>query len=158
MYTSGRQIASALSHGNIRFYAIWVILTHLSFLYRHIARQGGTVVTALSWCPTKNHLAWTDGSGEFFQWQKPISDGQPDPVKVINSSTTAKPRADLDLFGEEPLDTGTSALALDQNIDAEVEAEDDYDNWIVDDLGGGMQDEPTAGPKASDGYVKEMGE
>ncbi|EKM80549.1 hypothetical protein AGABI1DRAFT_126609 [Agaricus bisporus var. burnettii JB137-S8] len=123
---------------------------------RHIARLGGTVVTALSWCPTKNHLAWTDGNGEFFQWQKPISDGQPDPVKVINSSTTAKPRADLDLFGEEPLDTGTSALALDQNIDAEVEAEDDYDNWIVDDLGGGMQDEPTAGPKASDGYVKEM--
>lgn len=102
-------------------------------------------------------MAWTDNNGEFFQWHKPISDGQPDPVKVISSSTT-KSRVGLDLFGEEPVDTGTSALVLDQNIDAEVDAEDDYDNWIVDDLGGGMQDEPPAGIKGSDGYVKEMGE
>lgn len=76
---------------------------------------------------------------------------------MINTSAS-KSKVGLDLFGEEPVDAGAPTLALDQNVDAEVEPEDDYDNWIVDDLGDGMQDKPTVGIKGSDGYVKEMGE
>lgn len=78
----------------------------------------------------------------------------------MNNSTTVqmKPKTGLDLFGEEPVGVAASIAAPeDENADVEVEAEDDYDNWIVDDLGGGMQDEPTAGIKGGDGYIKEMG-
>jgi hypothetical protein len=120
------------------------------------------VITSLAWCPKKNHLAWTDNNGEFFQWHNPISDTQPDPVKwtsVSNNSTTipVKPKSGLDLFGEEPANTKEQTAATgDGTADVDVDADDDYDNWIVDDLGGGMQDEPVVG-RPTDGYIKEMG-
>jgi hypothetical protein len=158
MCMCGRQITSVWSRGNIKLIiVIGATWTHGSVFFRHTSRQAGTIITSLAWCPRKNHLAWTDNNGEFFQWHKPIADGQPDPVKVINTSAS-KSKVGLDLFGEEPVDAGAPTLALDQNVDAEVEPEDDYDNWIVDDLGDGMQDKPTVGIKGSDGYVKEMGE
>ncbi|KAF5351668.1 hypothetical protein D9756_007710 [Leucocoprinus leucothites] len=130
---------------------------------KHIAKQGGAVVTSLAWCPQKNHLAWTDNNGEFFQWHNPISDAQPDPVKktsVINASTTipVKPKTGLDLFGEEPANVNgsTPGATGEETADIDIDADDDYDNWIIDDLGGGMQDEPVVGNKAGDGYIKEM--
>lgn len=70
-----------------------------------------------------------------------------------------KPKTGLDLFGEETGDAEepTTAELGDENHETGVDAEDDYDNWIVDDLGGGMQDEPAVGDKPSNGYIKEMG-
>ena len=133
-----------------------------SFL-RHMAKQAGAVITSLAWCPKKNHLAWTDNNGEFFQWHNPISGAQPDPVKktsVSSNSTTIpiKPKTGLDLFGEEPVNTESAGRVTgEETADVDVDADDDYDNWIVDDLGGGMQDEPVVGNKASDGFIKEMG-
>jgi chromosome transmission fidelity protein 4 len=51
------------------------------------------------------------------------------------------------LWGEEP--------------DAGAEGGDPYgDDWIIDDLGDGMEDEPESAKatRAGDGFVKEMGE
>ncbi|KAL9708702.1 DNA polymerase alpha accessory factor Mcl1 [Leucoagaricus gongylophorus] len=132
------------------------IVTH------HVAKQSDGVVTCLVWCPNRNHLAWTDNNGEFFQWHNPISGAHPDPVKKIditNGSLTisVKPKTGLDLFGEEPANTHELVGATaEETPDIDADADDDYDNWIVDDLGGGMQDELAVGNKPSDGHIKEM--
>ena len=136
------------------------IMTH--YFLRHVVRQSDAVVTSLVWCPKRNHLAWTDTNGEFFQWRNPISDIHPDPVKKlgVNNSLTSsiQPKTGLDLFGEEPTNTHELAgIATEDIPDVDVDVDDDYDNWIVDDLGGGMQDEPAVGKRPSDGYIKEMG-
>jgi len=86
----------------------------------------------------------------------------PDPVKKlgVNNSlaSSMQPKTGLDLFGEEPTNTHESAgLTTEETPEVDADADDDYDNWIVDDLGGGLQDEPAAGKRPSDGYIKEMG-
>lgn len=121
------------------------------------------MVTCLVWCPNRNHLAWTDNNGEFFQWHNPISGAHPDPVKKIGITNgslaiSVKPKTGLDLFGEEPANTHELVGATaEETPDIDADADDDYDNWIVDDLGGGMQDELAVGNKPSDGHIKEMG-
>jgi chromosome transmission fidelity protein 4 len=63
----------------------------------------------------------------------------------------------VDLFAEDSTSiTAAGESAVDEgNDDIDLDAEEDYDNWIVDDLQGGMADEP---PKQKgDGFVKEMG-
>ncbi|KAF9447940.1 hypothetical protein P691DRAFT_730511 [Macrolepiota fuliginosa MF-IS2] len=140
---------------------IWSTQTR-RIVARHTSNPSGTIITSLAWCPKKNHLAWTDNNGGFFQWHKPISDTLPDPIKkssVANNPTTIplKPKTGLDLFGEEIGDA--EELTTPENGDRIPDTnadDDDYDNWIVDDLGGGMQDEPVVGGKPDDGYIKEM--
>lgn len=61
--------------------------------------------------------------------------------------TTTKRKPTPPLWGEEP--------------DADAEGVDQYgDDWIIDDLGDGMEDEPEGAKatRAGEGFVKEMGE
>jgi chromosome transmission fidelity protein 4 len=61
--------------------------------------------------------------------------------------TTTKRNSTPPLWGEEP--------------HADAEGGDPYgDDWIIDDLGDGMEDEPEGAKaiRAGDGFVKEMGE
>lgn len=155
--------ANSAYHCPVTFFLSFVgALAHSDFFcFRQTASQNGAIITSLAWCPRKNHLAWTDNNGEFFQWSKPIPDSQPDPVKQSSISnnpatTNVKPKTGLDLFGEEPTDPVVGAEDEDRDVDV-ADAEDDYTNWIVDDVGDGMQDDPPARGKVGDEYVKEMG-
>lgn len=152
--------ADPACHYSVTFRLSFLALPLTNHFCRHGANQSGAIITSLAWCPKKNHLAWTDNNGEFFQWTKPISDSQPDPIKkssVTNNPATAnvKPKTGLDLFGEEPTDLVVEAE--DENGDVVVNAGDDYASWIIDDLGDGMQDEAPVPGKLNDEYVKEMG-
>lgn len=80
----------------------------------------------------------------------------PSPVTSSNAATatvtTKKVPESLSLFGDDN--------AIDRVLDGGAIDEDegmaDVDDWIIDDLGGGIADEPE-GAKESNGYVKEMG-
>ena len=104
----------------------------------------------IAFSPTENLLAWTDTEGVLSRWRDAIPAGSPDPVRQTAASsahgTTTKRKSTPPLFGEE----------------ADVNAEGDPygDDWIIDDLGNGMEDEPEGvrATRAGDGFVKEMGE
>jgi hypothetical protein len=54
------------------------------------------------------------------------------------------------------LDNGN---AIEDDVDADIDMDDvGNEDWILDDIGGGMEDEPEAGRwNGKDGVVKEMG-
>lgn len=102
--------------------------------------------------PTENLLAWTDTEGILSRWRDAVPASSPDPVRQTVASnaqgTTTKRKSTPPLWGEEA------------NIDAERDDAYGGDDWIIDDLGNGMEEE-SEGAKAArtgDGFVKEMGE
>ncbi|KAF4621226.1 hypothetical protein D9613_000247 [Agrocybe pediades] len=123
--------------------------------------EGGSTITSLAFSPTQNLIAWTDASGSFTRWKKPISDNFPHPVKAsiaTNGASTisVKPKTGLDLFAADDVQEN----AKDKDHDADVDLDDDMadidDGWIVDDMDGALNEPPAADRIVGDGFVKEM--
>jgi chromosome transmission fidelity protein 4 len=106
----------------------------------------------IAFSPTENLLAWTDTEGVLSRWRDAIPASSPDPVRqtAVSSAqgTTTKRKSTPPLWGEE--------------VAVDAEGDDPYggDDWIIDDLGNGMEEEPEGvrATRAGDGFVKEMGE
>lgn len=112
-------------------------------------------VTQMAFSPTKNLLAWVDSEGTLTRWPSPIPTTSPDPVKPVKTLPTVpvKRKPSPSLFDD--LDEGTAALLND--IDGDVNMDDpENEDWILDDIGGGLEDEPETG-RWKDGVVREMG-
>ncbi|KAG2756173.1 hypothetical protein P692DRAFT_20826324 [Suillus brevipes Sb2] len=126
---------------------VWSVQTK-RVLWRHPGTPNAFTIQ-IAFSPTENLLAWTDTEGVLSRWRDAIPAGSPDPVRQTAASgaqgTTTKRKPTPPLWGEEP--------------DADAEGGDPYgDDWIIDDLGDGMEDEPENAKAtcAGDGFVKEM--
>ena len=116
----------------------------------------------MAFSPSQNLLVWTDADGVFHRWAEPIPATSPDPVKLSTGSSTTtyigKRDATATLFddaGPEKI----SGAAEDVDIDEDMAAELDNDDWILDDLDGGLQEDDSEAKRwgAKEG-VREMGE
>ncbi|THH15042.1 hypothetical protein EW146_g5378 [Bondarzewia mesenterica] len=115
-------------------------------------------VTQMAFSPTENLLAWTSYDGALYRWSEPIPLSSPDPVK---STTTAfntrkvQRHTTPTLFLDD--DTKNPARAHDGDKDRGSPDAFDDENWILDDLGNGLQDdEPAEDVRGHNGFVKEM--
>jgi chromosome transmission fidelity protein 4 len=140
---------------------VWSTQTKRS-VSQHTAKQG-TTITQLAFNPRRNLLAWADKEGGFTRWIKPVPTEFPDPIRPsigtkAGASTTITREPDTDLFGEDDLG---KEFAMDGDVDLAA-LDDDEDmldpdkDWIIDDIGGGLNDEPARDVLKSNGYVKEM--
>lgn len=131
-------------------------------IYSHAANSG-SIITQLAFSPRENLIAWTDTDGAFTRWPKAIPDTFPDPVKrsnVTNSSATIPTRLKTgpSLFGDDVTNTTADVERdVDDDVDLDAGFGDADEDWIIDDLGGGLQDAPAVSGKYKDGFVKEMG-
>ncbi|KAK7692601.1 hypothetical protein QCA50_004233 [Cerrena zonata] len=140
---NGVYLASASSSGIF----IWSTQTH-KLLFRY---QGAITapITKLAFSPSQSLLAWTDTEGTLTRWPNPIPSSSPDPVKAGSTSASVgipKKRAKTpNLFGDddEKEDNGKDGdVAMDEEEDYDAAVGDiDDDNWILDDIGGGLQEE-----------------
>lgn len=119
--------------------------------HRHPGTPNAFIIQ-IAFSPTENLLAWTDTEGVLSRWRDPIPTSSPDPVRQTAAGnthgTTAKRKSTPPIWGEEV------------NVDAEEDGLYGGDDWIIDDLGNGMEEEPEGvrATRAGDGFVKEMGE
>ncbi|KAJ4486150.1 hypothetical protein J3R30DRAFT_3444617 [Lentinula aciculospora] len=136
-----------------------------------IAKQSAnpnTVITQVAFSPKEHLIAWTDSSGNFVRWREPIPLNLPNSVKRLLTATTTTSKSGsgipkgVDLFGEDnglSLDdlaafeelndpTGGDEEGIDFNID-------DAD-FVIDDVGGYLEDQTTKSRAKDDGLVKEM--
>jgi chromosome transmission fidelity protein 4 len=95
----------------------------------------------ISFSPSENLLAWTCMDGTLVRLTNPITSDFPDPNQKVSErkavSTTSAKR-DYDPFGD------------DDTVPAEYD-----DDWVIDDLGDGLRDEPAR--ETGGHYAKEMG-
>ena len=123
----------------------------------NLGRHAGSpdaFITQLAFSPSQNIIAWADSGGTITWWRDPIPAGSPDPVKATAAGgvqgVAVKRKSTPTFRGEDAVngDHGGNAGTV-----------DDYgDDWIIDDIGVGMDDEH--GKKHAvdgDGFVKEMG-
>lgn len=109
------------------------------------------MVTQLAFSPSQNLLAWADTGGVLSWWRDPIPAGSPDPVKATAAGgvqgVSVKRKSTPTFTGEAGDHGGVSGTV------------DDYgDDWIIDDIGIGMEDERGERQAVDgDGFVKEMG-
>ncbi|OSD04053.1 hypothetical protein PYCCODRAFT_1408512 [Trametes coccinea BRFM310] len=121
-------------------------------------------VTQMAFSPSKNLLAWTDTSGDLTRWPDPIPASAPDPVKLSANtnavSVQVKRKGTPTLFDDD--DVAAARPAKQQDVDDAALDEDigidlDNDDWILDDLGGGLDDDDGEARRlAAEGGVKEM--
>lgn len=133
-------------------------------------------LTQLAWSPRSNLLAWTDTDGGLTRWQGCIPSDGVDPVK-LSSGVSSKPlpqantrKGTPDLFDFDLDVAELKEMEDDPDADADMEDEDDKgkgklanlpdDDWILDDLGGGMddEDEKEKDRRWGGSGVREMGE
>ncbi|KAH9935365.1 uncharacterized protein B0H18DRAFT_975539 [Fomitopsis serialis] len=116
-------------------------------------------VTEIAFSPSQNLIAWTDLEGTFTRWPEPIPASAPDPLKPSAASSATgvqKKRARTPTLFDIEADkefAGKDAGG-DVDVDDDVGVDLDNDDWILDDLGGGMDDDDKKW-SAKDG-VKEM--
>ncbi|KAF5376224.1 hypothetical protein D9615_008542 [Tricholomella constricta] len=118
----------------------------------------GATITHLAFSPREDLIAWTDSKGGFNRWPKAIPDNFPDPVKrsvATNAAATIPARPKTNLFDDIAEATTINALR-DDNAELDPGFDDVDDDWIIDDLGGGLQDASEGAGKKQDAYVKEM--
>ncbi|GJE94936.1 WD40 repeat domain-containing protein [Phanerochaete sordida] len=126
-------------------------------------------LTQLAWSPTANLLAWTDTDGALTRWQNAVPADGIDPVKLSASLAAAKPlpqatkRKETDLFDLDLEIPDADEIAADPDADMDEAgagvADVPDDDWILDDIGGGMDDEDEATKDArwsGGGGVREM--
>lgn len=111
------------------------------------------MITQIAFSPSQNLLAWADTGGILTWWKDPIPTGSPDPVKATAAGGVqglpVKRKSTPTLWGEDPVN-GDGGVPRTVN---------DYgDDWIIDDIGAGMEDEHGERRAVDgDGFVKEMG-
>lgn len=121
----------------------------------------------MAWSPSHNLLAWVDSDGVLARWQGCVPSEGIDPVK-LSTVTTSKPlppatmrKSTPGLFDFDSEEAKEMAADPDADMDA-VDGVDgmDNDDWILDDLEGGMDDddEKEKDLKFGGGGVREMGE
>ena len=120
-------------------------------------------VLQLAFSPSQNLLAWTDLEGTFTRWPDPIPASAPDPVKPSAAASVAgvqKKRGKTPTLFDEDADreVANAGEDVDVDVDAELAAALDDDNWIMDDLGVGMDDDAEEKRWSAKDGVKEMGE
>ncbi|KIP10903.1 hypothetical protein PHLGIDRAFT_492619 [Phlebiopsis gigantea 11061_1 CR5-6] len=146
---NGVYIATASKSG------IFIWSTHNRRLMYRFQGSLSAPLSQLAWSPSTNLLAWTDTDGGLTRWQGCIPSDGIDPVKL--SAPLAKPlpqaakrKGTPDLFDFD-LDVAEQQ-EMDADPDADVDMDEDEgkksrpadmpdDDWILDDLGGGMYDE-----------------
>ncbi|CAL1707133.1 unnamed protein product [Somion occarium] len=167
---SGATTALALSHNGIYLasastsgISIWSTQTR-RLLFRY---QGSVTapVTKIAFSPTQNLLAWIDTDGVLTRWPDPIPSSSPDPVKLISVGAAVgipkKRGTTPNLFGDDVEEKDDASKAKDLNLDEEDEYDAtmgdlDDDNWILDDIGGGLQDDDGDAKWAAKEGIKEM--
>lgn len=120
-------------------------------------------ITQIAFSPSRNILAWTDSAGDLTRWCDPIPASAPDPVK-LSAGTTAvgvpvKRKATPTLFDGDNVITGRAdkGKTRDDAMDEDLGIDLDNDDWILDDLGDGMNDEDgEARQIAGEGGIREM--
>lgn len=121
-------------------------------------------ICQLAWSPKQNLLAWVDTEGVLTRWNDPVPPESPDPVRAATATVTkqGKRKSTPTLFDAEA-DAGREPRKEAKDVDAaisDVEEGDDVamdDDWILDDLGGGMEDDEGKKELGSRGGVREMG-
>lgn len=150
---NGVYLASASKSGVF----IWSTQTR-RLLFRY---QGAlsAPVTQMAFSPTQNLLAWTDFEGVLTRWPDPIPATAPDPVKVSSGMDTTtvplKRRGTPTLFDDEA-DAAKGSKGADVDLDEDLGVDLDNDDWILDDLGGGMNDDDGEKRWAAKEGVREM--
>ena len=121
-------------------------------------------VLQLAFSPSQNLLAWTDLEGTFTRWPEPIPASAPDPVKPSAAASVTgapKKRGRTPTLFDEEADREVARVGKDAgddvDMDEELAAALDDDNWIMDDLGAGMDDDPEEKRWSAKDGVKEMG-
>lgn len=131
---------------------------HLTIYHSHNGQ--GAEITQIAFSPRDNLIAWSDKQGGFTRWPKPIPDNLPGPIRA-----TTSPEPGITGSGDGA-EVFYNAMAPDgdavDNDGVDFDAHmDDFDdglddpNFVIDDLGVGLRDEPK--PVKHAGYVKEMG-
>ena len=98
--------------------------------------------------------------GSLTRWKDPIPKDAPSPHEVKKVEQTAHSKARAALFGED-MDDMVDDAAGDNGGEPDVVLDDDMDmddDFVVDDLGGGLLDDEPELDKWKSGGVKEMGE
>ncbi|KAF9076280.1 hypothetical protein BDP27DRAFT_1389689 [Rhodocollybia butyracea] len=126
---------------------------------KHPTRPEGIVIQ-IAFCPTENLIAWTDTSGGFVRWIEPVPLNLPSPVKANQPRGPEISKDSTDLFGEDVRDIGVSLedfTGFDESVagglDLDVDIDDDF---VIDDVGGYLDDKPIRSRDGDDGLVKEM--
>lgn len=127
--------------------------------YRFGEPQVATV-TQIAFSPSSNLLAWTDTKGSLIRRKDPISKDTPSPRKAKKVEQTVHARAGAALFGDNADDI-VDDVAGDNDNEPDVVLGDNMDiddDFVVDDLGGGMLDDGPALDKWNGEGIREMGE
>ena len=116
-------------------------------------------ITQIAFSPTKNLLAWTDFAGSLYRWSEPVPSSSPSPVASTSTSSLTRPvrrGPTPTLFDDDAVVPTSNQQA---NEDTGLGGVDNFENedWILDDVGDGLEDD--VGAQGDDGheFVKEMG-
>lgn len=116
-------------------------------------------ITQIAFSPTKNLLAWTDFAGSLYRWSEPVPSSSPSPVASTSTSSLTRPvrrGPTPTLFDDDAVVPTSNQQA---NEDTGLGGADNFENedWILDDVGDGLEDD--VGAQGDDGhaFVKEMG-
>ncbi|KAI0930326.1 hypothetical protein AcW1_009052 [Taiwanofungus camphoratus] len=117
-------------------------------------------ITQMAFSPSQNLLAWADMDGVLTRWPEPIPASSPDPVKAVagvGSATVPVRRKGTPTLFDDEADSAKGGKR-DANVDLDEDAAMDFDNddWILDDLGGGMDDDSEEKRWSAEDGVKEM--
>lgn len=140
--------------------AIWSTQTK-GILWRH-AGTPNAIITQLAFSPSQNLLAWTDNEGILTWWREPVPAGSPDPIKQSGAANpqggSTKHKVPATSWGTDDdvniSSVDSKGIAAGENGDG-----NEYgDDWIIDDLGDGMEDEAEGNGKTEgeNKFVKEM--
>lgn len=112
----------------------------------------------LAFSPSQNLLAWTDSEGILTWWKEPVPSDSPHPVKQ-SAEIPTKVKATSTSRGDDGDGNAIGASSKSAHAGVNDDGNEYDDDWIVDDLGDGMVDEPEEGKRkrGGDGFVKEMG-
>ncbi|EKM54305.1 uncharacterized protein PHACADRAFT_196736 [Phanerochaete carnosa HHB-10118-sp] len=162
---NGVYIASASKSG------VFVWATHNRRLMYRFQDSITAPLTQIAWSPTANLLAWTDTGGVLTRWQNPVPGDGVDPVKLSASLAASKPlpqaakrKGTPDLFDFDLDVPEAQEIADDPDADMDGDkprtgrADMPDDDWILDDIGVGMddEDETTKDARWGGGSVREM--
>lgn len=116
-------------------------------------------ITQIDFSPTKNLLAWTDFAGSLYRWSDPIPSSSPSPVASTSTSALTRPvrRGPTPTLFDDEADGHASKQQV--NEDTGLGGADDFENedWILDDVGDGREDDVGVQGDNDHEFVKEMG-